>query len=109
MNTIYGKDGNVYETGIREINSEPFIQSELVKNEANQIELQYNNYKNQKFNELVKKNQQLKNNWNELKKDIGYELIKLRELNEYNEGLCNAFNYINNKMQELEKESDSNE
>lgn len=44
----------------------------------------------------------LEDNWNKLKKDIGYELLKLREPNEYNKGLCNAFNYINNKMQELE-------
>ena len=51
---------------------------------------------------IQQENKQLKDNWNELKKDIGYELIKLRELNEYNEGLCNAFNYVNNKMQEIE-------
>lgn len=43
-----------------------------------------------------------KENWNKLKKDIGYELLKLREPNEYNDGLFNAFTYINNKMQELE-------
>lgn len=49
------------------------------------------------------KYKQLKSNWNDLKQDIGYELLKLREPNEYNEGLCNAFNYINNKMQELEE------
>lgn len=55
---------------------------------------------------LEQDNKELKENWNELKKDIGYELIKLREPNEYNEGLCNAFNYINNKMQELEQGSD---
>lgn len=48
------------------------------------------------------KYKQLKSNWSELKRDIGYELLKLREPNEYNKGLCNAFNYINNKMQELE-------
>lgn len=51
----------------------------------------------------------LEDNWNNLKKDIGYELLKLREPNEYNKGLCNAFNYINNKMRELEQGSDSNE
>lgn len=52
---------------------------------------------------LQQENKQLKDNWNNLKKDIGYELLKLREPNEYNNGLCNAFNYINNKMQELER------
>lgn len=46
---------------------------------------------------------QLKENWNNLKKDIGYELLKLREPNEYNKGLCNAFKYINNEMQKLER------
>lgn len=61
------------------------------------------------LNGLLKENRQLKNNWNELKKDIGYELLKLREPDEYNKGLCNAFTYINSKMQELEQESDSNE
>lgn len=63
--------------------------------------------RNQKFIEiLLDENKQLKENWNKLKKDIGYELLKLREPNEYNNGLCNAFNYINNKMQELEQGSD---
>lgn len=66
MNTVYGRDGNVYETEIRGMNSGSFIQSELVKNEANQIELQYNDYKNQKFNELVKENKQLKEKINKL-------------------------------------------
>lgn len=35
---------------------------------------------------LLEENKQLKDNWNELKKDIGYELLKLREPNEYNRG-----------------------
>ena len=60
----------------------------------------------QNIEKLEQDNKELKENWNELKKDIGYELIKLREPNEYNEGLYNAFNYINNKMQELEQGSD---
>lgn len=52
---------------------------------------------------IQQESKQLKDNWNKLKKDIGYELLKIREPNEYNEGLCNAFNYINNKMRELER------
>lgn len=36
------------------------VQDELVKNELNQIELQYNTLKQQKFNELLKENQELK-------------------------------------------------
>lgn len=65
-------------------------------------------YGNRYIELLQQENKQLKDNWNNLKKDIGYELLKLREPNEYNNGLCNAFNYINNKMQELEG-SDSDE
>ena len=60
MNTIYGRDGNVYETGIRETNSEPFIQSESVKNELNQLEMQVENLKEQKYSELLRENKQLK-------------------------------------------------
>lgn len=59
-------------------------------------------------NMLLKgENKQLKDNWDELKKDIGYELLKLREPNEYNKGLCNAFTYINSKIQELEQGSEN--
>lgn len=55
----------------------------------------------------AKENKQLKDNWNKLKKDIAYELLKLREPNEYNNGLFNAFTYINNEIQELEQGSDN--
>ena len=41
--------------------STTLIQDKLVKNELNQIELQYNALKQQKFNELLKENQELKN------------------------------------------------
>ena len=40
--------------------STTLIQAELVQNELNQIELQYNALKQQKFNELLKENQALK-------------------------------------------------
>lgn len=40
--------------------STTLVQDELVKNEFNQIELQYNALKQQKFNELLKENQELK-------------------------------------------------
>lgn len=40
--------------------STTLIQDKLVKNELNQIELQYNALKQQKFNELLKENQELK-------------------------------------------------
>ena len=40
--------------------STTLVQDELVKNELNQIELQYNALKQRKFNELLKENQKLK-------------------------------------------------
>lgn len=40
--------------------STTLVQDEFVKNELNQIELQYNALKQQKFNELLKENQELK-------------------------------------------------
>lgn len=40
--------------------STTLVQDELVKNELNQIELQYNALKQRKFNELLKENQELK-------------------------------------------------
>lgn len=40
--------------------STTLVQDKLVKNELNQIELQYNALKQQKFNELLKENKKLK-------------------------------------------------
>lgn len=40
--------------------STTLVQDKLIKNELNQIELQYNALKQQKFNELLKENQELK-------------------------------------------------
>ena len=90
--------------------------------EKDNFEIEINNYDNSHlyykgfdlgtFKEIVnlkKANERLQDNWNELKKDIDYELLKLREPNEYNNGLCNAFTYINNEIQELEQGSDRNE
>lgn len=107
MNTIYGRDGNVYETGIRGMNSEPFIKSELVKNELNQLEMQVENLKEQKYSELLRETQQLKDNWNKLKEYMSDENIS----NLFDRGYqANDFiEEIRNKMQELEQGSDSNE
>lgn len=57
--------------------STTLVQDELVKNELNQIELQYNTLKQQKFNELLKENQKLKD------RDliIAAELTKLQDEN----------------------------
>ena len=81
-------------------------------NDNNNLKITYAikpSFTTRKIKELQQENKQLKDNWNELKTDIGYELLKLREPNEYNEGLFNGFTYINNKIQELEQGSDSNE
>ena len=70
---------------------------------SDSFNLDYNGKEMQKevyeqlIDQLQQENKQLKDSWNELKKDIGYELLKL------NDALFNAFTYINNKMQELER------
>lgn len=51
--------------------STTLIQDELVKNELNQIELQYNALKQQKFNELLKENQELKKQLEEVEFIVG--------------------------------------
>ena len=105
MNTIYGRDGNVYETGIRGMNSEPFIQSELVKNELNQLGMQVENLKEQKYSELLRENKQLQDNWNKLKEYIGAEYYCFD-----NESIeFEVAKGILNKMQELEQGSDNDE
>lgn len=48
--------------------STTLIQDKLVKNELSQIELQYNDLKQQKFNELLKDNEELKKQLEEKRK-----------------------------------------
>jgi hypothetical protein len=50
--------------------STTLVQDELVKNELNQIELQYNALEQQKFNELLKENEELKKKLEEINKMI---------------------------------------
>ena len=50
--------------------STTLVQDKLVKNELNQIELQYNALEQQKFNELLKENQELKKQLEEINKMI---------------------------------------
>ena len=57
--------------------STTLVQDKLVKNELNQIELQYNALKQQKFNELLKENQELKNQQKEF---IEYMSKTIKEL-----------------------------
>lgn len=64
--------------------STTLVQDELVKNELNQIELQYNALKQQKFNELLKENQELKLELSGYRQAIlnNKEMLGLKEQNE---------------------------
>ncbi len=57
--------------------STTLIQDKLVKNELNQIELQYNALKQRKFNELLKENQELKKQIETLEKTNNQLISKL--------------------------------
>ena len=60
--------------------STTLVQDELVKNELNQIELQYNALKQQKFNELLKVNQELKQKYVNAVADYETTMSELQEL-----------------------------
>lgn len=64
--------------------STTLVQDELVKNELNQIELQYNALKQQKFNELLKENQELKLELSGYRQAIlnNEEMLGLKEQND---------------------------
>lgn len=64
--------------------STTLVQDELVKNEFNQIELQYNALKQQKFNELLKENQELKLELSGYRQAIlnNEEMLGLKEQND---------------------------
>ena len=59
--------------------STTLVQDELVKNELNQIELQYNALKQQKFNELLKENQEMENQQKEFINYLEDEIKRLKE------------------------------
>ena len=60
--------------------STTLIQDKLVKNELNQIELQYNALKQQKFNELLKENQELKQKYLNAVSDYETTMAEKNEL-----------------------------
>ena len=78
--------------------STTLIHGELVKNELNQIELQYNALKQQKFNELLKENQELKQKYENAVADYETTMAEKnklkKQLEEYkeqvNKGLYNT-------------------
>lgn len=88
--------------------STTFIQDELVKNELNQIELQYNALKQQKFNELLKENQELKKQLEEKSKEINRNktLNFINKVFKENTKLENQqkefIEYMNKTIEELE-------
>ena len=61
--------------------STTLVQDKLVKNELNQIELQYNTLKQQKFNELLKENQELKQKYLNAVSDYETTMAEKNELN----------------------------
>ena len=61
--------------------STTLVQDELVKNELNQIELQYNALKQQKFNELLKENQELKQKYLNAVSDYETTMAEKEQLN----------------------------
>lgn len=61
--------------------STTLVQDELVKNELNQIELQYNALKQQKFNELLKENQELKEKYLNAVADYETTMFEKEQLN----------------------------
>lgn len=77
--------------------STTLVQDELVKNELNQIELQYNALKQQKFNELLKENQELKKQL-----EVSNELVAQGTLTEMK--LRNEFNRRRKEYQDTYKD-----
>ena len=78
------KSGEQMEANYVHKDSTTLVQDELVKNELNQIELQYNALKQQKFNELLKENQELKLELSGYRQAIlnNKEMLGLKEQNE---------------------------
>ena len=61
--------------------STTLVQDKLIKNELNQIELQHNALKQQKFNELLKENQELKQKYLNAVADYETTMAEKNELN----------------------------
>lgn len=109
--------------------STTLIQDKLVKNELNQLEMQVENLKEQKYSELIKENKQLKDNirqmddsidklqkllikekdnWNKLK-EIAKSQSGFKKRADLKGGLWFEIDDLLDKMHELEQGSDSNE
>ena len=86
--------------------STTLIQDELVKNELNQIELQYNALKQQKFNELLKENQKIKKQlttYQILHRDCNIDNLKnISKIEEKETQQKEFIDYMNKTIEELE-------
>ena len=85
--------------------STTLVQDKLVKNELNQIELQYNALKQQKFNELLKENQELKQKYLNAVADYETTMSELQELKKQLEEYKRlGFKHLNDKCNKLENQ-----
>ena len=79
--------------------STTLVQDKLVKNELNQIELQYNALKQQKFNELLKENQELKQKYLNAVSDYETTMAEKKEMENQQKDFIE---YMNKTIEELE-------
>ena len=85
--------------------STTLVQDKLVKNELNQIELQYNALKQQKFNELLKENQELKQKYLNAVSDYETTMAEKNELKkQLKEYKRLGFKHLNDKCNKLENQ-----
>lgn len=82
--------------------STTLVQDELVKNELNQIELQYNALKQQKFNELLKENQELKEKYLNAVADYETTMFEKEQLN-------SLVNSCQEEIRQLKKQVEKND
>ena len=83
--------------------STTLVQDELVKNELNQIELQYNALKQQKFNELLKENHELKEKYLNAVADYEMVMSELQELKKQLEAINEQANYLRKSVERKEE------
>ena len=82
--------------------STTLVQDELVKNEPNQIELQYNALKQQKFNELLKENQELKQKYENAVADYEQTMFEKEQLKKQLEEYKDNYNCLLKQKEQFE-------
>lgn len=81
------------------------IQDELIKNEIEQNRLQFESFKEQKYNEILREYKQLQNNWNELKEENKALLTLVEWFIECGMGFDNIASPDDMNWEEFEEES----